>query len=166
MGILSRYLATWMILILMSLQFSCQSNSRISPLNSQLNNPLRPTDVSEPVSTPLPRPKPGTGIIVGVMKIRHTDQPMVGVELYLARHIGVTPDTPLYTMELDNAPHAITDANGRFIFKDVPPGRYAIVIWNPISSFLVRNPATGLELVIDVQPDQIHNLGVLFESQP
>lgn len=133
---------------------------------STLQSPLQPVGLSEPAITPVPQPAPGTGIIVGVIKIEHTDQPMTGVELYLARHIGSTPDTPMYSLEPDSAPRATVADNGQFIFKNVPPGRYAIVVWNPFNSFMVRNPATGLELVIDVQPDQVYNVGTLFEPHP
>jgi len=138
----------------------CTSSPQISPLESPLQSDNTPTPQQ------LLRPAPGTGVIVGMLKVEHTSQPMVGVELYLAQHIGVTQDTPLYNLDPDNAPHAITGDDGRFVFKDVPPGRYAIVIWNPFNSFLARNPATGLELVIDVRSDQVYDVGILFERYP
>jgi hypothetical protein len=103
---------------------------------------------------------------MGILKVEHTDQPMAGAELYLALHIGVDEDTPMYSLEPDSAPHAAVEDNGRFVFKDVPPGRYAIVVWNPFNSFLALDPKTGLELVIDVRPDQVYDVGTLFEPHP
>lgn len=158
----SRYLTLWLVFAVILILVSCQPDTQVSPLNS----PLQPAGGSEPTSVPPPKPAPGTGIIIGVIKVEHTNLPMAGVELYLARHIGITPDTPMYSMEPDSAPHATVGDNGQFVFKDVPPGRYAIVVWNPLNSFLARDPATGRELVIDVQPDQVYNVGTLFEPHP
>jgi hypothetical protein len=150
------------LLVTLLIVVGCKPNAQNSPLNS----PLQPFSTPMPMPVQLPRPAPGTGVIGGVLKIEHTDQPMVGVDLYLARNIGVTKDTPIYNLEPDSAPHAITGDDGRFVFKDVPPGRYAIVIWNPFNSFLARDPATGLEMVIDVEPDQVYDIGTLFEPHP
>lgn len=158
----SRYLTLWLAFTAMLILVSCWPGTQVSPLNS----PLQPTGWSEPTLVPPPKPAPGTGVIIGVIKVEHTNQPMAGVELYLARHIGATPDTPMYSMEPGSAPRAIVGDNGQFMFKDVPPGRYAIVVWNPMNSFLARDPATGRELVIDVQPDQVYNVGTLFEPHP
>lgn len=161
--LISRYPPTlWLIFAVILLLVSCKPDVRTSPLSS----PLKPANGVDPVVARRLKPAPGTGIIIGVIKIEHTDQPMAGVELYLARHIGITPDTPMYSIEPESAPRATVEDNGWFIFTDVPPGRYAIVVWNPLNSFLVRNPVTGSELVVDVQPDQVHNVGILFEPLP
>jgi len=98
--------------------------------------------------------------------LKHTNTPMIGVELYLANHIGSTLDTPMYGMDPSSAPRTITDNEGRFVFDNLPPGRYAIVVWNPFNSFLVRNPETDLTLTVDIQSGQIYDIGTLYESLP
>lgn len=152
-----------LLILLMSL-VGCVPISQISTLHS----PLAPAPLTHAVPTGngLPQPTEGKAVIRGVMRIIHTDTPMVGVELYLANHIGSTPETPMYGMDPSNAPHAITDSEGRFVFKDISPGHYAIVLWNPFNSFLVRDPKTGLHLTIDAQPDQVYDVGDLYESLP
>jgi len=150
------------ILLGLLLLTGCKAQPGVSPLNS----PFQPTATPAPTASALPRPAPGTGVVGGILKIEHTDQPMQGVELYLGQHIGATPDTPMYSMDPSSAPHAITDEQGHFVFKDVPPGRYAIVVWNPFNSFLARDPATGLELIVEVKPDQVYEVGTLFEPLP
>ena len=152
----------WVIVVIMLLLVCCKPDIGVSPLHSS----LQPVSVSKPTSILSIQPAPGTATVVGILKIEHTDQPMAGVELYLALHIGVDENTPIYSLEPSSAPHAVVENNGRFVFKDVPPGRYSIVVWNPFNSFLVRDPKTGLELVIDVRPNQIYDLGILFEPLP
>jgi len=149
----------FLFVILLSL-LRCAPGPQISPLKSSMQS------VSTLIPQQIPQPAPGTGVIVGMLKLEHTNQPMVGIELYLAQHIGATQDTPIYKLDPNSAPHAITGYDGRFVFKDIPPGRYAIVVWNPFNSFLVRNPATGSELVIEVGPDQVYDVGILFERYP
>ncbi len=150
-----------LFILMLALLTACNPQTGVSPLTS----PVQPT--ATPTTAPLvPKPAPGTAVVTGVMNIEHTDQPMIGVELYLGQHIGATPDTPMYALEPDSAPYAMTDDRGRFVFKDVPPGRYAIVVWNPFNSFLARNPATGVELVLDLKPDQVYDVGTLFEPLP
>jgi hypothetical protein len=160
-GITKFWLRKALLIVLMAI-ISCKPDIRSSPLN----RPIQPFNILTSTPAQLPQPAPGTSIISGILKIENTDQPMVGVELYLAQHIGVTPDTPIYKLDLESAPYAITGDNGRFIFEDVPPGRYAIVIWIPFNSFLVRNPTTGSELLIDVEPNRIYDIGTLYERHP
>lgn len=149
-------LLLWLLLSITIL--SCQSHEENSSLQS----------VSEPLATAemVLQPAPGTSIITGMLKVEHTNQPMVGVELYLASHIGADESTPMYSLEPDSSPHTTVQDDGRFIFKDVPPGRYAIVIWNPFNSFLARDPVTGSELVIDVEANHVYDEGTLFEPLP
>ncbi len=151
------------LLLILGLLVACKPGSQVSPLNS----PLQPTPTpTEKISYALPRPAQGKAVIGGVMMVENTETPMMSVELYLANHIGSTPDTPIYTLDPSSAPRAMTDNEGRFVFKDVPPGRYAIVVWNPFNSFLARNPQTGLEVIIDAQPDQVYDVGTLYEPLP
>lgn len=154
-------LLLWLLLSITML--SCQSHKENSSLQS-----LSEQGLSEPLATAetVLQPAPGTSIVTGMLKVEHTNQPMVGVELYLASHIGADESTPMYSLEPDSSPHTTVQDDGRFIFKDVPPGRYAIVVWNPFNSFLARDPVTGSELVIDVQADQVYDVGTLFEPLP
>ena len=153
----------FVIILLALIMVRCISSPH-SPQIFPLKSPFQ--SVITPVTQHLPQPAPGTGVILGMLKVENTNQPMVGIELYLAQHIGATQDTPIYKLDPDSAPHVITGGEGRFVFKDIPPGRYAIVIWTPFNSFLVRNPATGSELVIDVEPDRVYDVGILFERYP
>ncbi len=142
---------------------ACKPAPGVSPLNSPIQPTATPTVQSKPS---LPEPTEGMAVIGGVIKVEHTEQPMQGVELYLANHIGSTPDTPMYSMDPSSAPHALTDDNGHFVFTDVKPGRYAIVVWNPFNSFLARDPETGLELIIEAAPNQTYDVGTLYEPMP
>lgn len=144
------------------LVLGCNPTPQVSPLDS----PIQPAVASPEPTFEAPEPSSGKGVITGVLNIANTEQPMANVELYLGNHIGATTDTPMYSLDPSTAPKTITDENGRFIFKDVDPGFYVIIIWNPFNSFMVRDASTGAELSINLQTDQVFDAGVLWESLP
>lgn len=133
----------------------------ISPLESPV--PLT-SPVEEPEVFVVPTPAAGTAVVVGVFKVAKTEQPMHGVRVYLGDHIGSTEDTPLYGFDPEVAPSTITDENGRFVFVDVPPGRYVLIIWGSLSPMLARDPGSGLPLDITLEGGDVVDLGTLYES--
>ncbi len=146
----------------MLLVLGCNPSPQVSPLNS----PVQPAVASPEPTYEAPAPASGKGVITGILNIQNTEQPMANVELYLGTHIGASVDTPMYSLDPSTAPKAMTDENGRFAFKDVDPGFYVIIIWNPFNSFMVRDASTGAELTINLQADQVFDAGVLWESLP
>lgn len=160
----ARYFGTTLeLLLVLTLLVGCEPGPYVSPLNS----PILPSpSPAYEVSRELPQPAEGKAILTGVLKVEHTDTAMMGVELYLANHIGATPDTPMYSMDPSSAPRTATDNEGYFVFRDVPPGHYAIVVWSPFNSFLIRDPKTKLSFALDVQPNQVYDIGTFYEPLP
>lgn len=135
-----------------------------------------------PLATPgSPLPTPGgsgmvgvagidTGAIVGRLIIgRDTgDIPVAGLTVGLAdvlrgedgiaRASGYAPDTPNRTT---------TDAGGGFAINNIPPGTYTIVLDAVVASYQLADPVSGDVILIEVQPEESFDIGVLrFDSLP
>lgn len=58
-----------------------------------------------------------------------------------------------------------TDANGLFIFTDVPEGTYILILDRISDSFMLQHPDTGEEMLIEVDGGQVIDLGNLVYTQ-
>lgn len=125
--------------------------------------PITPTIVmispppTLPTTAAFPTSQPGMGTVRGVL-VR-----MVGGDLYLAK---LLPDDefPLFELEMNVSPKAIINETGEFIFINVPPGRYGLVFWTPLNSFLIKDTEAGTTLVITVEADELINIGEIDVS--
>lgn len=59
-----------------------------------------------------------------------------------------------------NAPQAITDINGRFVFQNIEPTDYILVLQVPPNNLMKLNdPATGKDMLIEAKPGEITDIG-------
>ena len=139
----------------------------VSPLTSPL---ATPENSPSPTATPSPTPPitaaEDSGVVVGTMLVENAATPMIGAELFLGAHIGATKDDPLYGMDPEAAPRTLTDDQGRFVFRDVQPGDYAIILWHPYKSSMVRDPITRAPLQVTVTAGEVQDVGTLTEPRP
>lgn len=131
----------------------------VSPLNS-------PAPTSANVAGPLeyPTPQPGRGAVIGRLVSGSQDGPgYVGGDLYLGSLIpGSDPNAqPVVAFTQNVDPKAVVYLpDGRFAFTDITPGEYALVVWNPVASFVIEAPAGGA-LKVSVRADATTDLGTL-----
>jgi hypothetical protein len=71
-------------------------------------------------------------------------------------------------VELDKitAPKAALNALGEFVFVDVPPGRYGLMLELRGGTVLLNNPQDGSDLIIEVTGGQVLDLGELGYPLP
>jgi len=111
----------------------------------------------------VPTPSSGKCVITGQLLIGgNEDQPYIAT-LYLGK--TVPPSTPGYapliSHSADTDPLAIQDVNtGRFVFSDVSPGQYAIVLWTPYGGSLLAD-GNGQTIMISVVENETKDLGVI-----
>jgi len=128
----------------------------ISPLPSPslvVTNPLPTPEIA----TPFPTSQPGMGTVRGALT------GMMGGDLYLAKLLP-DDDFPLFEFEMGVSAKATMYETGEFIIIDVPPGRYGLVFWTPLNSFLINDPKTGTTLIIAVEEDKLVDLGKIASS--
>ncbi len=93
----------------------------------------------------IPTPIPGNAHVVGRVLSMSGD-----FDLLLAENIGKTSNDKIYGMDINNAKRAIIYDNGVFLFMNIKPGRYAIIAWNPVFSYLIEEIEVTRTGIIDV----------------
>lgn len=75
-------------------------------------------------------------------------------------------ETHLVSMNPDTSPSTATSEEGRFVFQDVEPGTYAMVMWTPGNSWVVSDPETNKDILVTVEAGQITDLGEIKTDLP
>ena len=111
----------------------------------------------------VPTPSSGKGVVTGRLLIGGEEGHPYLATLYLASTIPPsTPDyPPMISYSEENDPIAVQDVNtGRFLFSDVAPGQYAIIIWSPLGGFPLVDKE-GASVIFTVSADEVKDLGIL-----
>lgn len=126
----------------------------------------------EALQSPLPTPSvdlpwdadPAQGAALVRGRIEIVQPAVLLGELYLARAVPTTnPEVELLERDHDNSPAAVVDrSTGRFVFVDVEPGKYGLIIWEPMGSGPVTDPETGETLFFEVSAGEVKDLGTLY----
>lgn len=115
-----------------------------------------------------PTPQPDTGVVSGVLIREVTDQgfiPLTPRGLYLARILQNDSGEQALMRRGDDAPQAQLLPTGIFIFNDVPPEIYGIIIDVGFAQFPLEDEE-GAQIVITVEPGQSIDLGQVFVELP
>lgn len=83
-------------------------------------------------------------------------------DLYLGKVIASTVgEEGMVELDQGSAPRGLIDAQGVFVFKDVPVGRYGLMISTPQGAVLLNKPPEGSAMVIDITGGNTVDLGEL-----
>lgn len=129
--------------------------------------PPQPTDdplAAYPKTIEVPQPKPGLGVVTGRVLEQSNNEVYLAPSLILGELVySSDPDAapPLVGFSEGSDPKAVQALTGNFVFQDIKPGSYAIVIWTPASSTLLMD-SDGNTTVVEVQADQVLDLGDVF----
>jgi len=117
-----------------------------------------------PKSLEVPQPKAGLGVITGrILEVANN-------EVYLAPTLILGEMTypsdpnaapPLVGFSETTDPRGIQDQSGKFVFQDIKPGTYAVVVWTPASSTLVTDKE-GNTAVVEVTADKVVDMGDVY----
>lgn len=134
-----------------------------SPLPPAPSSPLLVPTVEPATLAPAALPQPPSGLAtVGGKFVLHLDEsPIVGATTYLGVVDQTEGDFSVARLDITTAPQAMTDEEGRFVFTDIPPGRYALIYEMPLDTYLARTPE-GDDVVFEVGPDEIKDLGTIL----
>jgi hypothetical protein len=140
-------------------------------VTSSYPGPLGGSGIPEVVSTPMnyvtqlivPTPLTGKAVVTGVLLIGGEGGKPYMATLYLASTVPPsTPDyPPLIAFSEQSDQLGIQDVDtGRFLFTNVAPGQYAIIIWTPFGG----NPLvdqSGNSLLFTVKAGEVKDLGII-----
>lgn len=92
-------------------------------------------------------------------------KPMAKAPIYLGTILKSQTGTEgLVQLVKESAPKAVVDAQGNFVFTNVPPGRYGLMLDTPRGAILLNKPVTGESMVADVKGGQTFDFGELQYS--
>jgi len=121
-----------------------------------------PTPTEEPSAPPTPSSQ-DVGAVTGFMLGGDPPEAAVGLILRLADVLEDSDGTPLSaSLNKQTAPTCLVGGSGQFIFADVAPGRYALIVDLISSSVVLRDPVSGGDLLIDVTGGEITDLDKLI----
>jgi len=109
-------------------------------------------------------PVPGKGAVTGtiIRQIRGLpDEPFAETKLYLAKLMTDQSGKLVGLAGLDEttAPACLTNAAGQFVFQEVEPGMYALIVKTPLFPALAHDIVKKQDVVPNVVAGQIVDLG-------
>lgn len=133
--------------------------------------PEDPTpDVSyDPIVVPQPSSSE-VGNVTGTL-YRHDSSgqktPLIASTVYLAKVIkGNDGSEAMVELNAEIAPKAQTNGLGQFVFTDVEPGRYGLMLQTLRGSVLLNNPSDGSRMVLEISGGKIVDLGEMSYELP
>jgi hypothetical protein len=111
----------------------------------------------------IPEPGEDSGIVTGqLLSPGPGGTPYIGA-LYLANTIPSDQEgfPPIVSLSDQTDPLAVQDQTGRFLFTEITPGTYALVLWNPVASTVIEEPGTNEYMIFEVQPGEVTDLGII-----
>jgi hypothetical protein len=127
-----------------------------------------PLTVESPLPTPpislvVETPKPGRSSVSGVIWSMGGNGPIPGTSLYLTPVQSVDPESQPLILGPQNDRgdvRGVSDAEGRFVFANIPSGRYFLYVWAPLNWIAAtQNPNTEDLFQIVLAPDAVVDLG-------
>jgi hypothetical protein len=125
---------------------------------------LSPTEPPVEVSSQILNPDKNYGIITGVLLFNNNGQKVTkeNVPLFLAEILADENGVPrVASINRTGSPRTATDSKGQFIFSEVPPGNYGIVLDIVVKAYLLPKPDTEEDLIISVSAGEVIDLGTL-----
>jgi len=125
---------------------------------------------SLPPLTPTVTLSPGMSRVTGELQVGTSEesQPAKNALLYLAETVkDSTGSDSFAALDRINSPRTVADDQGRFVFSNVPPGNYGLILDVITNSYLLMKPGTEVALLIEVSAEQQVDLGtLLYDSLP
>ena len=121
--------------------------------------------IQQPLPTAIPQtPDPNLGVVKARLLL--LDQPAKNIILYLAHVITSEAGGRMVRFERTTSIRTVTDEMGNFMFINVSPGEYGIVIDRVIDSYLLLTPG-GESLIVTLSSNEEVDLGDLsYEDLP
>lgn len=130
---------------------------------------LGPTISSEPVVVPQPA-SASVGVATGkVLRIAEggTREPVAGYYIYLGRILqNNLGDESIVELDKATAPKARLNAFGEFVFVDVPPGRYGLMLELLRGAVLLNDPDSGGNMIVEIKGGDVVDLGEMAYPLP
>ncbi|MGB9873112.1 MAG: hypothetical protein ACPLYD_15835 [Anaerolineae bacterium] len=150
---------------------ACFKSARVtSPVftSPAVSSPL-PTSSTPILDLEVPRPEAGKGNVHGFLLLPNFPLPLETTELYLG-DIFTSDDGKFSTFYFDRSKNPrgrwINAETGEFLFENVTPGEYVLILWWDIQNYIpVHRAGSAHAITITVIPDSLTELGVIVSNQ-
>jgi hypothetical protein len=130
-----------------------------SPYPEPDSSPEIVTDIID-LDTIMDNLTPGNGAVTGILL--DNNRPRPNAIIYLADVITDEQGREMVaSYDRSSSPRSDTDAVGRFVFTNVPPGRYGLILDTVISAYLLHFPNEDIPLLFTVVADELEDIGEL-----
>jgi hypothetical protein len=157
-----------LIAVVVSMQ-GCAEKQSPTPLASPLSQP-EPFNsvVHTPTTMPrtaLPTAVSGQAVVAGRILDSQTQQaPLEGI-IYLAQTLSLDTGDPVVRLDQQEDLLSVPDQGGYFVFPQVEPGDYALVLHTPEITFLIEKQ-DGTNVLFSVETGQVMDLGTIGVLMP
>ncbi len=159
---LHKALALLSILTFAMLAIACQNVSPSTAVSTLVEeSPLAAETLPFELPTlgPVPTPPPDKGVVTGKL-IAKDPVSRIGLSIFLGDIIDVGDGSHAAFLNRETAPIGRLDATtGRFLFTDVPPGKYSLIISEVEAGGRAYMAPSGDVQVIEVVMGQVTDLG-------
>lgn len=108
----------------------------------------------------LPTPTFNTSKAIAIATIYYDDTPLVNRDFFLASILQDSGgNETVGRIDRSEAPRGVSDINGTVTFYNVSPGRYALVLFEDLSSYLLLDPSNGEPIIFTLTEGEIQDLG-------
>ncbi|MBK8904967.1 MAG: hypothetical protein IPM53_27555 [Anaerolineaceae bacterium] len=112
-------------------------------------------------SVEIPEPTGGLAALGGVFINQRTGKAPLESIVYLGDIVYTDTGLPVIRLDRQTAPFAILEENGEFVFRDIMPAEYAVIFFTPEVSFAIDDSETGETLILNLQPNDKIDLGIV-----
>ncbi|NTW00517.1 MAG: hypothetical protein HGA19_04325 [Oscillochloris sp.] len=145
-----------------------------SPALETTVDPAYPAPEPEPTPTgrapePVPTPVAGMAVIHGQLYNNATDKPLYdGVIVYLSKLIATDSNTMnAVTNDTTIDPRIVPDSEGGFVFDNITPGAYGIVVQGASKQYLTQYASDRTKsVVVTVEAGQTLEVGKIYTQYP
>ena len=159
------------ILILALLLWGCGSGREGEPPSAaRIPSPAAPLDATgaSHSTTPPLKTTAETGALTGVILLKTADgfKPVADIKIAIGETlIDDEGADRVVAYDPSAAPVAYTDAAGRFVFEEIPTGRYGLILDIVLSSFLLYKENSLDAILVDINAGEVTDLGRLEYSE-
>ena len=116
-----------------------------------------------PDAIEVPQPAPDLGVVTGRILQAGNQEVFLAPTLLLGELVFADDPNapPLVGYSIETDPVAVQDKTGQFVFKDIKPGKYAIVVWTPLTQSLLMD-SQGATAQVIVEAGKIVDLGDVY----
>lgn len=164
MHTVSRRYLILVLTLLVSLAGCVPINTENSPLPTPVPRSTVTTAELVPTRPLVPTPAPDTANVVGWVVAADTKVPntLVGMPVRLAQVFwNEDKSDGAFVLEGATSPSALVQEDGYFLFQNVPPADYVIVVGDPFSQNAIITEPNGKARVITVEAGKTFDAGRL-----